>query len=163
MRRALLLAIAVLALGASEAQAHTTIVSPNPAYQRWVDEAKVPTPDATLTMIPDSGPCEGATACTEDGSLTIWGSMDREGFLHELGHNFDYYVMPAWARSRFEVLTKDSREWLSGPDEHFASAYARCALVGPRFHGDPNLFVKGNGRAVRQATFRAVCRMFVRL
>lgn len=51
----------MLALGASEAQAHTTIVAPPGAhfpYQQWVDEAKVPTPDATIAVVEDAAGCQ---------------------------------------------------------------------------------------------------------
>ena len=160
--------LALLGLPAS-AQAHTTI-SCEPCshpYQRWVDEAKVPTPDVTLALIEE--PCPLAVespACTRQGSYAIWEDpqtiLPRETFLHELGHNFDYYVLPEWARSYFRWLTDDFRDWTAdpnGPNEHFAMAYAACALTGAKFRGDPELNIKGNGARIRQKTYRRVCRM----
>lgn len=151
-------------------QAEATTITCNPCslpYQTWADESKMPTPEVTIRVIEE--PCPGlpagdfAWACTEWGTATIWDAAhDRETFLHELGHNFDYYRLPHWARGRFLALTEDTRDWKAdpnGPDENFAATYAHCAATGPRFYGDPGLQVKGNGAAIRQTTYRAICRM----
>lgn len=154
------------------AEAKTTIIAPPDAhypYQQWVDEAKVPTPDVTLSIIEDNGPClspsDYAYACTGADTYTIWDiSSDREAFLHELGHNFDYYQLPAWVRQRFLLLTEDTRPWEADPNganEHFATAFARCAATGSRFHGNPFLQIKGSGGGIRQITYRAICRMII--
>lgn len=172
MKRVGLIAAALFALGASDAQAHTTITCEpcSRPYQRWVDEAKVPTPDVTLTVV--EAPCpelaeDFAWACTAGGAYTIWDAdpqtdEPKETFLHELGHNFDYYTLPQWARERFQWLVGDTRYWTAdpnGPNEHFASAYAYCALTGSKFRGDPDLLLKGNGGGIRQITYRRICRM----
>lgn len=162
------LAVLAFLMSVSQAQATTiTCGSCSLPYQQWADESKMPTPEVTINVVeeacPGLAPGEFAWACTSMGTATIWDAApDRETFLHELGHNFDYYVLPVWARERFEVLTEDGRPWKAdpnGPDEGFASAYAQCAATGPRFRGDPGLQIKGNGAAIRQTTFRAICRM----
>ena len=139
MTRALpsLLAVAaVLWFTGATAQARTIIEcdSCSYPYQQWVDEAKVPTPNVTLTVVGDVSPCEGAGGCTEEGADTIWfaGSGGRQGFYHELGHNFDY-SMPAWARARYLAILGRSGPWRrqsynQSPNEFFADSYALCAF-----------------------------------
>lgn len=167
----LLVGLACLAVFPGVAQAHTTIVEPVGShfpYQQWVDEAKVPTPNVTLTVEEEGCPGAEAPACTEPGAYTIWDAAEykpRKVFYHELGHNFDYYVLPEWARVRFSRLTGNSRDWSadpSGPNEMFAEAYARCAITGPDFRGDPNLMITGNLGGIRQTTYRAICRLILR-
>lgn len=153
----------------STAQAHTTIVSSNPIYQQWVDEAKVPTPNVTLTVIEEA--CtdlpggDTAEACTAPGG-TIWAlGVDRKDFLHEVGHNADYYTLPQWARDRFRLLIHDPREWRAdpnGPNEKFASTYARCAITGADFRGEPDLAIRGGGsNYVSGPLYRRLCRLIV--
>jgi hypothetical protein len=102
------------------------IESPNPIYQRWADESKVPTPDVTLRVIEE--PCPGTLAkgCTIEDSYAIWLDLTFTGrhratFLHELGHNFDYYELDDWARVAFADLYG---EWNK---EAFAESYRFCA------------------------------------
>lgn len=171
-RKAYSLGLMVLALFLFSAErAAATTIACNPCsrpYQQWADESKMPTPQVTITVVEE--PCPGlvndfAWACTGASTATIWDAApDRETFLHELGHNFDYYLLPQWARDRFLGLTEDVRDWKADPngaDEHFATAFARCAATGPRFHGDPLLNIKGSGGAIRQATYRQICRMIL--
>lgn len=135
MRKVWLIALGGLAL-CGQAQASTTI-SPDSGttypYQRWVDEARVPTPDVTLTVVEAPCPYEQATGCTRDDASTIWLNPvlgHRHEFLHELGHQFDYHVMTDEARAQFLAIRHDTRAWRSPPDsphEQFAEAYALCA------------------------------------
>lgn len=145
--RFLIFAVTVLAslALAGSAQAATTIIAPvgsTVPYQRWVDEAKVPTPDVTLTVVESQGGCEGeGSACTHEGETTIWldpapfgdevinTAYAREALLHEVGHQASYR-MPGWALSRFETMRGDARPWRSPPNsphEQFAEAWRLCA------------------------------------
>lgn len=127
---------------ASSAQARTAIVPPAGAlypYQQWADESRVPTPDVTLSVVEDSSGCGGeGLRCTSAGTFTMWIApwLDgwrgaRKAFHHELGHNFDYYVMSDLDRAAFAALLKDPRPWDEAPSslkEKFAEAYKWCAL-----------------------------------
>jgi hypothetical protein len=108
-------------------------------YQRWVDEAKVPTPDVTLTVVESNEPCNGRRACTipEEGMIWLgpeYGALEtHRDFLHELGHNFDDDVMTPGARARFRALSRHpSIPWAEpGLAELFAETYRQCALTTP--------------------------------
>jgi hypothetical protein len=131
------------ALAAAGPASAATVVDP-PAgafpYQQWVDEAKVPTPDVDIRVVETMCPSElagFALACTAKGTYTIWLSPeggDRQTFLHELGHNFDYYELGRWGSRQFRKIIDDDRPWRSGPGEiglspHeiFAEEYGICA------------------------------------
>lgn len=136
MRRALLIALVFLLAAAGEASAHTTIdAAANTPYQRWVDGAKVPTPDLTLAVVPEGCPGREEPACTWEGGpiYLARGWADRGTFLHELGHQFDYVVMSDAARDRFRQIIGDERPWRSSPNsphEKFAEAFNYCARFG---------------------------------
>lgn len=154
----------------SQAQA-TTIVcdSCSRPYQQWADESKMPTPELALTVIEDNSPCvlpgDLNPACTMDGSYTIWDTTGiRYVFFHELGHNFDFYRLQTWARERFLFLTEDDRPWgarPNGPVEHFAEAFAKCAMFGKGFRGDPLLNIKGNESGINRYTYKKICLMIL--
>jgi len=148
--RALLLAWLALGALASSSAAQTTIVEPEGShfpYQRWVDQAEVPTPDATITVVETSAKegCPGsatyAVACTAPTEQTIWlapdvliGWQPRLTFLHEIGHNVDADLLTSWMRSRFLAILKLLGAWGDEssqpypPDERFADVYAECAI-----------------------------------
>jgi hypothetical protein len=124
-----------------EAQAQTTITCEpcSYPYQQWVDEAKVPTPDVTLTVVEHSCITPSAPACSfpEEGVVDFGSDFHpRQSFYHELGHVFDYYILPEWARVRFEQIDGQSAPWEEpallhrSPNEQFAESYAFCALKG---------------------------------
>ena len=80
-RRILCLAVMLLGMGAQSAAAQTTIVEPAGShfpYQRWIDEAKIPTPAINITLEETSMPfgCPGRTtsyvACTTPSEGRIW-------------------------------------------------------------------------------------------
>lgn len=158
----------------------TTIVAPaGSPFQRWVDEAKVPTPEVTLTVVETPGPhgCPGRTldypACTAE--QTVWISQEaqapRQVFLHELGHNVDA-LMPEWMRARFMAIMGLTGPWRLegepaplGPNELFANVYAECAVkpyVRPGWHNGPGPIY---GRDPYGGVDRhdRVCRMLARL
>jgi hypothetical protein len=123
MKRLLLLTGIIMALGASGAQAQTTITCEPCAYpyQRWVDEAKVPTPDVTEQVVESaSAPCEEVLACTDGPTIYLLSHLAVRGtFYHELGHVFAFFNFP-------ELYTS----------ERFADSYAFCAQgqkVKPRW------------------------------
>jgi hypothetical protein len=131
-------------------QAGTQIVTPAGVvaqpFQRWVQEAKVPTPPGTVTLYP-SGSCPFSESCawpwehrisvTDDGSR--W--ERRVQLLHELGHVYDYQRMTDSTRATFVSIMRlgptgwwqrpqHSEPWDDGaPAEQFAQAYALCALA----------------------------------
>lgn len=135
IQRILLIAAAAAALATPSAQAHTTIscASCLRPYQHWIEEAKVPTPNATLTVIETSE----AVSSTEEGTSTIWLNLSalnvRQAFYHELGHNFDY-LMPEWVRTRYLAILGRKGPWRQpealhfSPHELFAESYALCAF-----------------------------------
>jgi hypothetical protein len=101
-------------------------------FQRWVDKALVPTPDAVISVVEEPCPFAESSACTQEGTLTIWIGPEagRAVFLHELGHQFDYLEMDEAERDGFRRLARERREWRSPPNsphENFAEAYALCA------------------------------------
>jgi hypothetical protein len=135
---------AVLAMCGS-AQA-STVISPESGasypYQRWVDRAKVPTPDVALTVYEGECPENGAVGCTRpDGTVWILPRKNRLSvraiFLHELGHQFDWAELDPWGRQRFSTLwpyLPDDAPW-EQLAEPFASEYARCTFGPPIVSG----------------------------
>jgi hypothetical protein len=118
VKRVATIALVCVLWGASSAQASTTIESPNPIYQQWVDRARVVTPDLTIQVV--EGPCFDPAAGETDGCTAprrpIYITPDedtRETFYHELGHQFDY-------------LTGMSAAW-DWDNEYFATNYQVCA------------------------------------
>jgi hypothetical protein len=126
------------------AQASTVISSESGTsyrYQRWVDRAKVPTPNVTLTVVEEGcvDDADYATGCTSPGSYVVRVATEsqrryiRRAFLHELGHNFDYYEMDAVRRAWFGRTVGLTGAWVSrelgssSPHELFAETYAQCA------------------------------------
>ena len=172
MTKWILGAVMALAMLAPSAGAETLLVRadgyPHP-LQSWVKEMKVPSPPLTLTVLSSDCPWyEGdGIACTHRGDYTIWfPEGDRETLYHEVGHNVDYYVAPEWIRYRFRVLTRDWREWTTdpnGPNENFASAYARCAILGTQIARDPNIALGPNLSLMTKERFARVCRLLDRL
>jgi hypothetical protein len=146
--RAGTLAAAIAAALVAAAPAHAVnLATPDgqaiPFYQRWVDAAKVPTPDATVVIRPTGCPFGEEPACTWplgpihfDHAGVAWSSDHpaevRGTLLHELGHQYDY-LMPERARARFARIMRDARPWRTSPNsphEQFAEAYAHCGLGG---------------------------------
>ena len=109
--------LAALAAAPGPAAAATDVDPPAGAfpYQQWVDDAKVPTPDVEIHVIETMCPPElagFALACTAKGTYTIWLSPeggDRATFLHELGHNYDYYELGRWASRQFRATDPSLR------------------------------------------------------
>jgi hypothetical protein len=139
VKRGLLVAAVVLAL-AAPAHASTTISSEHPRYQRWVDEALVPTPETTVVVSEsaESAPCRPFGAGCADGDRIWVNPRDpylRAVFLHELGHVFEHHYLDDSVRAQFQRITADDRAW-SGPwnppREQFAEAYSMCARWAER-------------------------------
>jgi hypothetical protein len=151
LKRAGLLAIFALAVVAPSAGATTITVvdgSPDYPYQRWADVARTPTPNATLTVV--EAPCSESDAgsCTAPGTYTIrmgpkpGRDFARLSFLHELGHNFDYYAMADEARATYMNIRGFGGEWrqpigTASPHERFAEDYAVCSRWYRRVEGKP--------------------------
>lgn len=178
--------LGVALAGVGSAQAQTTIVCEpcSHPYQRWVDEARVPTPELTVTVIETATPCGGdngrgdiALACTDNQSviqLAVVPQM-RETFLHELGHIWDTTTMQSWQREAFvHLIRAPEKQWSTavvaaeeaayghelfpkmGADEWFADSYAVCARVAliPRH----NIYATGDGVTGAPA-MRRICRL----
>jgi hypothetical protein len=185
----ILAAAALVLLFAAKASAQTTILAPaGTPFQAWVDEAKMPTPDTTITVVEVEGPqgCPGApfdyAACTIPSDRMIWlggevtgNYFERPTFLHELGHNVDVDMLAEWMRTRFMAIMDLSGEWIvrvegqpkspRSPDEIFANVYAQCAVkpyIRPGFHvGEGTVFgadPEGGAKRHNQA-----CRLIERL
>jgi hypothetical protein len=154
MVAAALLAGLILGLGASSASAHTTITC-EPCtypYQQWVDEAKVPTPDVTITVGEDMARCGVFSGGCTDSRTYIEMQPEEEArktFDHELGHVWDSTTMQPWQRSRYLGLirrphlpwTVAELEAVEGKpfegwsprypaQEFFADTYSLCARWG---------------------------------
>lgn len=164
-RRIAVLAAAFTLSLCGGAAAQTTIIAPaGSPFQAWADEAKVPTPEVTITVVEVEGEdaCPSRAgysyeACTVPSESTIWFStrllgseFERQVFLHELGHNADADLATERIRARFEEIMGRSGPWVLegepapyGPDELFADVYAQCAVkpyVQPGFHGESLIF-----------------------
>jgi hypothetical protein len=127
----------VLALGvAGPAQAVVLIDTagrtPQP-YQRWADEAHVPTVPGAIGLIGSPCPSGAKASCTWfGGPIYLPGShslAQRQTLYHELGHQFDMQ-MPQWVRDRFEAIMGLGPIWVRGPRELFAEGYSACGLGG---------------------------------
>lgn len=143
--------MAVLASMVPTAQA-ATVVGPS-FYQRWLNQATVPTPRMTLRIY--RAPCPQdprARGCIiKPNRIYIDPAVERKwspqgrriALMHEVGHMFDFHVMTDRWRQRFEaILHLQGKSWdgprsgfgpyASGPPmEKFAENYAECAVVGP--------------------------------
>ncbi len=156
MKTAALLALLASLVLAATAHGATVIVEPSGShlpYQRWVDEAKVPTPDLSITVI-EGAPGQPGWACTTGydysdpmacavpSERTIYvdpEGFDRWSFEHEIGHLFDAYVLNEAERERFSQLARIPLPWWYAPEawhqspaEYFAENYAACAVRGDR-------------------------------
>jgi hypothetical protein len=111
------LGIVLAGLLAGTAQAQTTIIEPMGShfpYQRWTEEARVPTPTLTVTLLETTTGCEEALGCAGPEEIELMAPIAGEAtFFHELGHVTAYHF-PELAP--FE-------------DEQFADAYSLCARV----------------------------------
>ena len=126
--------------------AAATITEPSDShfpYQRWADEARVPTPELTVEVF--EAPYDvcggGATACTAEHRVWFdsryFGTESTRGvFAHELGHIFDEERSTIASRHLFRHLTDSRLPWfeadLMAPGEQFAQHYRWCMLGRPQ-------------------------------
>lgn len=137
LRAAGLAALVVLGLAG---QASAATITPESGssypYQRWLDEAMVPTPDAEITVhetpCPSEAPWGGTAPCAQ--GTEIWLPPTRHPhrlFFHEVGHVFDTVELDDDERAAFLALIDEvGSPWMVGPDapgEQFAEAYQWCA------------------------------------
>lgn len=135
----ILLAIAIAAL------ARVARADAEYNFAKWNAQSLTPLPAIPPVIIdPTNTACQGqANACTGPNSpiyiSPIFGETPREVrtiYYHEVGHHFDYELMPhlPWARWRFSILTNNTtRSWTqdpNAPNEQFAEAYRFCAEYG---------------------------------
>lgn len=154
---------------ASKASAQTTIIEPMGShfpYQRWVDEAKVPTPPERLTVSELAGPCTDALGCVDADTIYLPGVIYlsaaelRKVFLHEMGHAFDDQVLTEADHEAFEEIIGEHSEWIwaddspESPQEVFAESYSYCARR-PIWRISGSV---GVGIVVGHARMRAACR-----
>lgn len=156
MRRVLLLAVVLLALGASGAEGRTTIIEPlgaNGTFQRWADGSLAATYQGEIEVTGDLSICrnEVVVGCAFPSGehIVVNSSTPRFTFFHELGHAYDFRVLTPEQRNRFLWINGlSSPAWQESPDppavegwpqrqspsELFADAYAVCASVAnPQF------------------------------
>ena len=144
MRFRILLAVFALALVPASAQAHTTISEPPEShfpYQQWVDEAKVPTPNGSVSVVEDTAACteQPVLGCTDGGTVWMQWIGGRATFDHELGHIFAF----------------QQPELASFYSERFAQSYSLCARLD---HIDPRWqYWMPEGGAIRGRRLRATC------
>lgn len=136
IKRAALLVAVMLALGAGEAQAHTIVLkaqNDGRSYQRWVNEAKVPTPDITVRVQLQYG-----ALLAYDGQGSIWifpKFVGWGGFYEALGMVFDQTLLTDDLRNRFlSIIDKPSMPWIfanpsSGGGSYFYDIYSLCARL----------------------------------
>ena len=186
--RALLLAAVLFLLAPGVSKAQTTIVEPTGShfpYQRWVDEARMPTPNVTITL-EETGASHGCprreqnyAGCTVPSENLMWlapetiAGVARHIFYHELGHNVDVDLLPEWMRWRFMAIMRLAGEWIGSgepvsslsPNEQFAEVYADCAILpyvsaGEQLGRGPILGADPIGGRVRH---NQICRMLGKL
>jgi hypothetical protein len=126
--------IAAVTLTAVSPAWAVTVTPANPLLQAWADRSLVPTVAGSVRWTTDTAGC-GRDACAEPGlvmldpvEMTL--SEERETWLHELGHEFDYADMTGDERGAFRAITHDRRPWRHAPNsphEQFAVAYQQCA------------------------------------
>lgn len=152
-----------LLLLAAPAGAKTTLVldgveRPEP-YQRYVDQARVPTPEMRVPLVLSAERCRGREACTN--GTTIWLGdpfWQRYAVLHELGHVYDRHVLEDRHRHRFHALMRDWRPWDDAVEEVFADAYWSCSMNGRRPAVRTPLYA-APGRRGGVYQHRKVCRL----
>lgn len=125
-------------LAAASPAAATTLARPDGTpwvgtWQRWVDQALLPTPAGRVTLIPDRCPAyatdRDSVGCAYLAERVIYVRRDhrerRLTLLHELGHIVEHeqatdQERAAWAASQ-------GLQWGDVARERFANAYADCA------------------------------------
>jgi hypothetical protein len=169
--RTFLLALLVATAGSLAATSVTqaaTLVLPDGSqapkrFTTWTAQVKMPTAPGTIGLRLDGEGCN-AVACASPAPATIWFTprADREDFVHELGHHFDYSVMTDQARAGFQhIMGLDGRAWRSAPNsphEKFAEAYRMCS----NSPGSPDLTRWGYGYQPTTAQHRRVCALIRR-
>ena len=161
-RRLVLVAIAA-AVAVPTAAAATLVErdgtrGPQP-YQRWIDEAKVPTPTGMIRLDLTPTGCAGYVCAYpwEDPPrivlfLDSFDRYTRYDTLHEVGHVFSYqHRNPSFRRAFRRIF--GLRRW---DDEWFAQGYSWCAM-NPSYPAYWNYPGYGYWPTIRQ--HRAVCRL----
>jgi hypothetical protein len=82
------------------------------------------------------GSCPSASitrSCTVPSTHDIYLSShwNRRDLYHELGHQFDYWLLTPEDRMSFQTIMGDHRDWQSTPNsphEQFAEAFALCGF-----------------------------------
>lgn len=130
--RILLAALLALML-AAPAHADPTVMplSASDEVDRIIDHALEPTiadPVVIVAVCPGDAESFGCTYAKEGSPIWITpGMLSRFALLHELGHRYQFDVMPADGLRRFESVMH-LRQWTADTTEMFADAYASCAL-----------------------------------
>lgn len=190
------IAVVVLLAGADSAGGATTLANPEELadpgwYERQLARAQVPTPDLAVRI--EERRCREARAeiCAFPSKLLIvmpwdgwlWTAeyrddpiydysrrLDRAGFMHELGHIWDFAVKRTRAETRSyrrllaQVLGYRASRWKRWDWRLFepaADAYAHCALWPERRRTPPG----GNEYGLYKPSLeqhRAVCRRIAR-
>lgn len=140
--RILLVVVLLGTLGflAAPAQAATLVSDEHFKYQQWLDDAKMPTPKRRVKFHLTgcfNGETEASCSFPRGG---IWLARahheDKPVFLHEFGHQIDYWLMTDKRRFRFAALVgrpmQSANDWTGSNErvllaETFASAWSLCA------------------------------------
>ena len=182
-------ALASILLVAGAARGSTRLATelgkvPQP-YQRWVDGARAPTPDVSITLM--FQPCPGlprARGCVfDDGAPAkiylnlrhlATARVRRYVLLHEIGHYLDFLYLRDRDRDRFRRILGIHAPWRRSrslppdfhptaytpgpPSEVFAQAYAECAVKGPEIPRRPRRPIRYRYRPTPRQHHRA-CRL----
>jgi hypothetical protein len=181
--------LSVLVVGLAWVPSASAVVLVNPdgsavggAWQQWVDRAKVPTAPGVVRF--RRAECEQPVAGCYWG-YRDWDARQREvvvspglppgeskrWLLHELGHDFDAWVMTGAARRRFMAIMGYVPEpWRQEhgenepPIERFANAFFACAHYGPhRFDLMRYGFAAGSYEPKSARQHRRICALIRRV
>jgi hypothetical protein len=121
-------------------------------FQTWANRANIPAFDDVVRLDYDMARCDGGESggvlgCATKDRITVGGphcsmapkfrATCRFIFLHELGHVFNYSVLPWGEQEAFKQISlwPSSADWIATsnltgvtPAEDFADGFAMCAM-----------------------------------
>lgn len=159
-RRIVLIAILLSSI-ASPVQAIELEGRPQP-YQRFLDKAKVPTPDVQAGLILEACPWGLFFACTTQAPYTIYlqpakkSRRDIFPLRHEVAHIYDDMYFGKKEHKQFAAIF--GRKWKGVMAELFADVYAKCA----RTHRVKRPYFSVYFRAVTRRQHRKGCKFIIK-
>lgn len=126
------LVVALLLTLAAPARSSVLTSDDQVTFQRWVDGSLIPTPAHRIRLrVSGCVTVTGPRSCATPG-LILMAPQDADNrpiFLHELGHQADYFMLRSRDRYRFRRILgiPDSVKWRPGVQEIWATAWSLCA------------------------------------